>query len=130
MLDNLNSKNLDFVFGSRYEKNAGSEDDTLVTLVGNFIFTKIGSIFFRLPISDILYTFVLGKTELAKKLALKQKDFSFCVELPIKAQRNKMKMGSISCYERKRIAGKKKVHAFRDGLKILLYMIKLFFLNK
>jgi len=130
MVDNLNSKKLDFVFGSRYEKNAGSEDDTLVTLVGNFIFTKIGNIFFRLPISDILYTFVLGKTELAKKLDLKQKDFSFCVELPIKAQRNKMKMGSISCYEKKRIAGKKKVHAFKDGLKILLCMIKLFFINK
>ena len=130
MIEILNKEDTDLVFASRYEKDCSSEDDTLITKIGNFIFTKIGNIFFRLPISDILYTFVLGKTESAKKLDLKQKDFSFCVELPIKAQRNKMKMGSISCYERKRIAGKKKVHAFKDGLKILLCMIKLFFINK
>ena len=29
-------------------------------------------------------------------------------------------------YERKRIAGSKKVNEFKDGLKILMYMIKLF----
>jgi len=121
-----NEKN-DFVFGSRYEKNSGSEDDTIVTYVGNKIFTTLGRLFFNLPITDILYTFVLGKTEKAKKLNLKQKDFSFCVELPIKAKRNNMKLGSIPCYERKRIAGKKKVNAFKDGFLILTYMIKLYF---
>ena len=36
-------------------------------------------------------------------------------------------MTSHSSWERKRIAGKKKVNEFRDGLKILIYMIKLFF---
>ena len=29
----------DLVFGSRYEKNAGSEDDTIITLIGNKIFS-------------------------------------------------------------------------------------------
>ena len=127
MLNLLNSNNLDFVFGSRYQKNSGSEDDTIITLIGNHIFTIIGRLFFRLPITDILYTYVLGKTESANILKLNQKSFSFCVELPIKAIRNKMTMVSCSCYERKRIAGVKKVNAFKDGLIILLYMIKLFF---
>ena len=121
-----NQKN-DFVFGSRYEKNSGSDDDTIVTYVGNKIFTTLGRLFFNLPITDILYTFVLGKTEKAKKLNLKQRDFSFCVELPIKAKKNNMRLGSIACYERKRIAGKKKVNAFKDGLIILIQMIKLYF---
>tara|TARA_B100001063_G_C16486939_1_gene415467 strand:- start:54 stop:275 length:222 start_codon:yes stop_codon:yes gene_type:complete len=70
---------------------------------------------------------VLGKTKEAKKLNLIQKDFTFCVELPIKAKRKKMKLGTINCYERKRIGGKKKVNAFKDGSLILAYMIKLFF---
>ena len=35
----------------------------------------------------------------------------------------------ISSNERKRFAGKKKVNAFRDGLKILISMIKLYFLK-
>ena len=123
----LLNKNLDFVFGSRYQENSGSQDDTFLTLIGNFFFTKIGEIFFNLKITDILYTFVLGKTNKIKNLRLNQKDFSFCVELPIKAARNNMMIASSSSYELKRIAGRKKVNEFRDGLKILFYMMKIFF---
>ena len=129
MLKTLQSKKLDFIFASRYDANSGSDDDTVLTLVGNYIFTYIGKIFFKLNITDILYTFVIGKTEQAKKLNLDQKDFSFCVELPIKAKKMKMQLGNINSYERKRIAGKKKVNAFRDGFLILKYMIKLFFMK-
>ena len=127
MFKTLQSKKLDFIFASRYGANSGSDDDTVLTLVGNYIFTYIGKIFFKLNITDILYTFVIGKTEQAKKLNLDQKDFSFCVELPIKAKKMKMQLGSINSYERKRIAGKKKVNAFKDGFLILKHMIKLFF---
>ena len=130
MLKKIKDKNSDFIFGSRYEDNSGSEDDTIITRVGNFIFTLIGKIFFHLDISDILYTFVLGKTECAKKLNLTQKDFSFCVELPIKAKREGMKLDTINCYEKKRIGGIKKVNAFKDGYLILVYMIKLYFNKK
>ena len=65
MLKTLQSKKLDFIFASRYQTNSGSEDDTIITLVGNYIFTYIGKIFFKLTISDILYTFIIGKTEQA-----------------------------------------------------------------
>jgi len=130
MLKKINDNNSDFIFGSRYEDNSGSEDDTIITKVGNFIFTLIGKIFFKLNISDILYTFVLGKTECAKQLNLEQKDFSFCVELPIKAKRKGMKLDIINCYEKKRIGGEKKVNAFKDGYLILIYMIKLYFNKK
>ena len=127
MFKTLQSKKLDFIFASRYQANSGSEDDTIITLVGNYIFTYIGKIFFKLTISDILYTFIVGKTEQANMLDLTQKNFSFCVELPIKAKKMKMQLGSINSYERKRIAGKKKVNAFVDGFLILKHMIKLFF---
>ena len=117
---------LDFVFASRYLKNAGSDDDTFLTVIGNFIFTLIGKIFFSLKLSDILYTFLLGKTSSFKKLDLKSNDFCLCVEMPIKAKRLKMKYSDIPSFERKRIAGEKKVNEFRDGFKILFYMIKSF----
>ena len=129
MFKTLQSKKLDFIFASRYGANSGSDDDTLLTLVGNYIFTYIGKIFFKLNIADILYTYVIGKTEQAKKLHLNQKDFSFCVELPIKAKKMKMELGHVNSYERKRIAGKKKVNAFKDGFLILKHMIRLFFMK-
>ena len=67
----------------------------------------------------------MGKTYSAKKLNLQASDFTFCVELPIKIQRLKMRMGSISSFERRRISGVKKVNAFKDDFKILMKMIYL-----
>ena len=119
-------ENFDLVFGSRYEKNAGSDDDTIVTYVGNKIFSFIGKFFFSLTLTDILYTYVLGNTEKVNKLKLIKNDFGFCVELPIKAKKAGLKLTTNSSFERKRIAGKKKVNALKDGFKILMFMIALY----
>jgi len=127
MYDHAIKGNADFIFGSRYMNGALSEDDTIVTFIGNKIFTFIGKIFFSLPISDILYTFVLGNTQKANALQLKEKSFSFCVELPILAKKSKHKLISVPSHERVRIAGKKKVNAFKDGFLILISMIKIYF---
>ena len=129
MIGKLKNDNYDFIFASRYEKNCGSDDDTLITFIGNHIFTFLGKIFFKLETTDILYTFVMAKTSCAKKLELLANDFSFCVELPIKAKRANFRIGTSKSYERARIAGKKKVNAFKDGFKILFSMINLFFRN-
>ena len=85
-------KNNDFVYTTRYEKTGSSEDDTLITLIGNKIFSKLGNIFFSLKISDILYTYLMGKTNSFKKLNIESNDFRFCVELPIKMQLSNMKI--------------------------------------
>ena len=127
MLDKISKSNDDIIFASRYEKDGKSDDDTFVTFMGNKIFTLIGKIFFSLTISDILYTFVLGKTEKVKNLNLKQDDFRFCVELPIKAKRNNYIISSISAHEKKRIAGRKKVNAIKDGFLIFVCLVSLYF---
>jgi hypothetical protein len=125
MLSLCNDK--DFVFASRYQdKNSGSDDDNFITLLGNKFFSRVGNIFFRLNISDILFTYILGKTSSFKNLQLQYNDFSICVELPIKVKKKNYNYVTISSFERKRIAGKKKVNAFKDGVLILYAMIKLF----
>ena len=128
MMNIIKNQNLDFLFASRYEKpGGGSDDDNIVTLIGNYFFTKVGNIFFSLNITDILYTFVLGKTSSFNDLNLVSNDFTLCVEFPIKAKKNGYNLGTIPAYERVRIGGKKKVNAFKDGFLILEKMIKLFF---
>ena len=121
--------NKDLVFASRYMKEGGSDDDTILTKIGNFIFSLIGNIFFSLKLSDILYTYILGKTEAFKKLNLKSNDFRLCVEIPIKAKKLKMKIIDTPSFERKRLGGEKKVKEFRDGFKILIYLMKSLFKN-
>ena len=127
IMKKININKTDFIFASRYEKKGGSEDDTFITLIGNYFFSFIGKIFFKLEISDILYTFVVGDTSKAKKLNILSNDFQFCVELPIKVMRKKFTMDVYPSLERKRIAGKKKVSAFKDGSLILKKLIELFF---
>ena len=128
MYKKIKLENLDLVFASRYKSsNSGSEDDTILTYIGNKIFTYIGKIFFSLPISDILYTFVIADTKKIQMLNLTQKDFRLCVELPIKAKKSNLKVSDIDAYELKRIGGTKKVNEIKDGFLILMHMICLFF---
>ena len=124
------TKNFDFIFGSRYLKNAKSDDDTFITFLGNFIFSLIGKIFFNIKISDILYTYVLCSTKKAKELKIQSGDFGFCVELPIETEKLKFIYESLPTIERKRLAGKVKVRSFIDGYKILKSMVLIFFTSK
>ena len=100
--------NNDFIYTSRYLPNGGSDDDTIITYIGNKFFSKLGNLLFSLKINDILYTFLMGRTDSFKKLNIDSNDFKFCVELPIKMQIANMKYTSISSFEKKRIAGVKK----------------------
>ena len=129
MLDEL-SKNSDFIFNSRYENNGGSDDDTFLTYIGNKTFTFFCNLLFRLDISDVLFTYVMGKTAAFKSLGLKRKDFRFCIELPVLAKLKKYKLISRPSYERSRLSGKKKVNEFKDGFLILLCILKMFIFRK
>jgi glycosyltransferase involved in cell wall biosynthesis len=122
----LNKTNLNkgFVFASRYMKGGGSTDDSILTFVGNIIFTFIGKFFFQLKISDILFTYIMGETPKFKKLKLNNSDFRICVEIPLKVKINNFKYQSIGSFERKRLGGIKKVNEFLDGFLILLELIK------
>ena len=122
--------NCDFVFNSRYENSGGSDDDTFLTLVGNRIFTFICNLLFRLNISDVLFTYVMGKTLAFKSLDLKRKDFRFCIELPVLAKLKKYKFISKPSYERSRLTGRKKVNELKDGFLILLCIFKMFIFRK
>ena len=121
-------ENKDLIFASRYQKpGGGSDDDDFVTIIGNAFFTFLGNFLFKLKISDILYTYILGRTSSFKKLDLKNYDFRICVEIPIKAKILNMEYFCIASYERKRIGGKKKVNAIKDGLLILSEIVKYFY---
>ena len=122
--------NCDFVFNSRYENSGGSDDDTFLTLVGNRIFTFICNLLFRLNISDVLFTYVMGKTLAFKSLDLKRKDFRFCIELPVLAKFKKYKFISKPSYERSRLTGRKKVNELKDGFLILLCIFQMFIFRK
>ena len=119
-------KDKDFIFASRYLDGGGSDDDDIITYIGNKCFSLIGNILFKLNLSDILYTYIIGKSQSAKNLRLKYSDFRICVEVPIKAKFLNYQFSSTPSFERKRIGGKKKVNALKDGFLILTALVELF----
>ena len=121
MLKKLETNNLDLVFGSRYEKNAHSFDDDIITRIGNYFFTFLGNLFMKLRISDILFTYIFAKTDYLKNMQLTSNDYCLCIEIPFKAKLSNYNYSTIPCIERKRFADKKKVKAFTDGFRILKY---------
>jgi len=122
-------KDKDLVFASRYLKGGGSDDDDIITYIGNKCFSFIGNFLFNLKLSDILYTYIVGKTNSAKKLSLKYNDFRICVEIPIIAKIKNLDCISLPSKERKRIGGEKKVNALKDGF-LILTAIAVLFLKK
>ena len=123
----IDCENNDLIFASRYLKGGGSDDDNFVTFIGNKGFSFLGNFLFKLGLSDILYTYILGRTAKAKELNLKYNDFRICVEIPIMAKYKKYRFLSTASMERKRIAGKKKVNAIKDGFLILTAIFSLLF---
>ena len=126
----ISEQSFDFVFASRYSLGGKTDDDTIITFIGNKIFTLLGKIFFNLKIDDILYTYVLGKTDSFRNLKLENLDFRFCVELPVKVKRREKKYTNFGSSERKRFKGEKKVNEFRDGFLILLELIFMFLFRR
>ena len=121
----LTKKN-DFIFCSRYLTGAGSDDDNLITLIGNFAFSLMGRILLKVKLSDILYTYVLCNTKKFNQLNILSKDFRFCIELPYKVSKNKFNYKELASKEFKRKFGVKNVNEFKDGFLILTEVIKCF----
>ena len=69
-----------FVFGSRYAKNASSDDDTIITFIGNKIFTFLSKKLLKIKLTDVLFTYVLCNVKSFKNLKLKNNDFRLCIK--------------------------------------------------
>lgn len=124
MLNKTNEYN--FIFGSRYLENASSDDDDLITFIGNRCFSFFSKYFLKIKITDILYTYVLCNVNKFNKLNLNSKDFRLCIELPFKVSQKYEDYCDIPMHERARYSGKKNVNVLKDGFLILIELIKSF----
>ena len=111
-------KGNDFIFGSRYLGGNKSDDDTFITTIGNFFFTKLISLLFNFKTTDALFLYTLAETKKWKSLKLKEQDFKICTEILIKAN-NAFICKEVFSKERKRKYGVSKVNKIQDGVNLL-----------
>jgi glycosyltransferase involved in cell wall biosynthesis len=112
-------KDLDAVFCSRYKDGAKSPDDTFIRALGNKFFTGLVRFRFGCNITDSLFFYPMFKRDILNYIDLQSDDFTLCLELPVQVHQRKLRYTEILSEERERYAGKTKVNALIDGLKIL-----------
>ena len=116
----------DFVCCSRYKYNNTSDDDTFIRAIGNKIFTFITRKLLQLDLTDSLFFYPLIRKKDYIKIQPKSTNFGICIEIPFLLSQQDLKYTDILSLERERFAGKTKVNAFIDGIKILFELIKMY----
>ena len=114
----------DLALGSRYLPESGSEDDTLIRYVGNKVFTWTLGKLYGVELTDALFFYMAIRREVVQSITATSPGFEYIVEFLIKAQRSGFKFAEIPSLEKSRTAGKSKVNAFRDGLRMPWIMIR------
>jgi len=132
----------DMVIVSRYLDGAKSYDDDVVTGFGNWVFTNLINLLYRVRYTDAMVMFRAWKKELMTDLDL-DKDESYHTEekifntkvgveplLSIRAAKKRLKITEIPGDEPVRIGGERKLQIFRWGAAYLWEVFReLFFWN-
>lgn len=131
----LNTGNYDMIIASRYLGDASSEDDSMLTAFGNWMFTFLINTFFRSRYTDAMTIYRGYRTSLFSELEL-DKDQSYQTEkyfgtvmgieplLSIRAAKRRVRVTEIPSDEPKRIYGKRKLQIVRWGCAYLTQIIR------
>lgn len=116
----------DMVIASRYCGGVKSEDDTLATRVGNWLFTKLINIFFGAHYTDTLVMFRAWKKDIFKNLERPPTIAGLEPQLAIECAKKKLKVVEIPADEPKRIYGKRKTKPLPAAFAILILVVQEF----
>lgn len=115
----------DLVIASRYKAGAKSEDDSLVTAFGNFVFTRMVNLFFGGHYTDVLVIFRAYRKNTLKDCGLENLSRDTFTELQaIRCAKLRKKTADIPADEPKRIAGHRKLRIIRDGWDNLITIVQ------
>lgn len=114
----------EFIMASRYVEGGKSDDDTLLRLIGNKLFTWMTNLVHGTDVTDSLFLFTAISKKNFNRLQLKSAGFEFCTEIIVKAHKKGLKFAEVPVIERKRYAGESKVNSFVHGLKILRMILR------
>ncbi len=109
----------DVCMGSRFLTGGGSDDMPRFRRAGNKFFVSLVNALYGTKYSDLCYGYRSFSNVAARKLKLKETGFGIETEISIEAKKEGLKVMEIPSFEKKRIEGVGKLHAFRDGYAIL-----------
>jgi glycosyltransferase involved in cell wall biosynthesis len=116
------TKDADLVLGSRFRGVA--DDVTFAHRIGNMVHNGLASLLFMKWITDINSGFKVIRTDVARSLGLKSTGFDIEAEMLLTAIKKGFRVKEVSIYTVKREHGEAKLSSLRDGLRILVNVLR------
>lgn len=117
----------DFVIASRRKDGAKSYDDTQITRLGNWGFTKLINVLFGASFTDAMMGYRAYRKDRFQTLNVDEDGLTFPTQTSIQFAKAGFKIAEIPSDEPKRIGGIRKAKNFKTGLEVLRMIIKEFF---
>jgi len=114
----------DYVKGSRFAPGAGSADITPFRRFGDGGICFLLRLLYGAHYSDATYGYIGIWADKVGHLRLDSDGFEVETLIGIRAQRAKLKIAEVPCFESHRIHGNSNLHALRDGLRIFRVIIQ------
>lgn len=102
----------------------GSDDQNVIRLFGNAVFTFLFSLLFGVNIMDVLNGYKAFLSKVVAGCRHRAKGFDVEIEIAAQAVRKGYKIVEVSTHENRRSGGVMKSHALRDGFQILLAILR------
>jgi glycosyltransferase involved in cell wall biosynthesis len=109
----------DFAKGSRFIKDGGSSDITLLRRIGNYALCGLVNLLFREHFSDLCYGYNAFRRDCLDHIVLDCTGFEIEAQLCLRVQKAGLKIVEVPSVESRRIHGQSNLHTFRDGWRIL-----------
>jgi glycosyltransferase involved in cell wall biosynthesis len=113
------SEGYDLVIGSRYIDGAHSDDDTRVTRLGNWCFTRLINVLFGGSFTDAMMGFRAYRIAAFKTMQIDEDGLTFPTQGSIEFTKYGYKIAEVGASEPKRIGGVRKAHNFYTGWALL-----------
>jgi glycosyltransferase involved in cell wall biosynthesis len=108
-----------FVKGSRHLPEGGSEDFTWLRRAGNRGFTRLVNLLYGSKFTDLCYGYCAFWRSDLDALALTADGFEIETQLVLNAVKAQLDVREVPSHEKRRLSGVSKLHAFRDGRRVL-----------
>lgn len=109
----------DFVKGSRYMTDGGSEDLTRARRYGNAVLTGTVNVLFRTRYTDLCYGYMAFWRRCLPQLSVDCTGFEIETLLTLRAARAGLKVVEVPSVERLRVHGESNLRPVHDGLRVL-----------
>jgi glycosyltransferase involved in cell wall biosynthesis len=114
----------DLVKGSRFLDGGGSTDLTRIRWVGSKAFVRMTNALFLVRFTDLCYGFCSFRRDCLDALALTAHGFEIETEIAVHAAKAQLRIAEVPSTERERRTGVSKLHAVRDGQRVLRTLVR------